>query len=248
MSIFPQTEVPVTIPGCRLWLDAADTSTITQSSGAVSLWRDKSGRGANAAQTTGANQPTTNSVTIAGNNVIGFTGSPQIMTFADNSFFDLPTNVFIVAQPTDFISVTAQSIFGRVSAGPPIGTYLNIWVPSVSRIRLQLTDGSGVSRTITDTTNVSASVPFIMHTNTVIGSPASVSLNNRTPTSSGVNVVATTNDPANLTRIGGRAAGSTSSFFIGYICEFIVYNSDLSNANKTIIVNYLSKKWGVTIL
>jgi hypothetical protein len=38
---------PIDIPGCVLWLDAADSSMITQSSGAVSLWSDKSGNGYN---------------------------------------------------------------------------------------------------------------------------------------------------------------------------------------------------------
>ncbi len=41
-----------------LWLDAADTSTITLNGSTVSQWNDKSGNGRNAVQNTAINQPT----------------------------------------------------------------------------------------------------------------------------------------------------------------------------------------------
>jgi len=41
-----------------LWLDAADSSTITLNGSTVSQWNDKSGNGRHATQTTAANQPT----------------------------------------------------------------------------------------------------------------------------------------------------------------------------------------------
>lgn len=55
-----------------LWLDAADTSTITHSSGAVSQWNDKSGNGRHVTQGTAAAQPTTGASAINGRNVIDF--------------------------------------------------------------------------------------------------------------------------------------------------------------------------------
>jgi hypothetical protein len=50
-----------------LWLDAADATTITQNSGAVSEWRDKSVNGRNAAQSNTSLQPIFNSNGITGN-------------------------------------------------------------------------------------------------------------------------------------------------------------------------------------
>lgn len=41
-----------------LWLDAADAGTVTLNGTTVSQWRDKSGNGNNATQSTAANQPT----------------------------------------------------------------------------------------------------------------------------------------------------------------------------------------------
>lgn len=59
----------------ELWLDASDISTITESSGSVSQWNDKSGKGRNLVQATGASQPTTGSATQNGLNVLSFSSS-----------------------------------------------------------------------------------------------------------------------------------------------------------------------------
>ena len=55
--------IPAVDPGSlndiALWLDVADTSSITKdSSNKVSNWADKSGNGGSASQSTAANQPT----------------------------------------------------------------------------------------------------------------------------------------------------------------------------------------------
>ena len=50
-----------------LWLDAADTSTVTTVSGAVSQWNDKSGNGRHAAQSNAALRPSFSSNSIAFN-------------------------------------------------------------------------------------------------------------------------------------------------------------------------------------
>ena len=60
----------------RLWLDASDASTITESGGAVSQWADKSGNSNNATQGTGTNQPN------YGTNVVEFDGVDNFMNVA----------------------------------------------------------------------------------------------------------------------------------------------------------------------
>jgi len=54
-SSSPWTPAKIT---CAAWYDAADTNTITLSSGAVSQWNDKSGNARNMTQGTPANRPT----------------------------------------------------------------------------------------------------------------------------------------------------------------------------------------------
>ena len=51
----PYGFIPTQVAGLALWLDASDTTTITQSSGNITQWRDKSTSGLTA---TAANNPT----------------------------------------------------------------------------------------------------------------------------------------------------------------------------------------------
>ena len=61
---------PSELSNMKLWLDAADASTITHSSNAVSQWNDKSGNGNHAIQSTSDNRPTTisNGIQFDGSN------------------------------------------------------------------------------------------------------------------------------------------------------------------------------------
>ncbi|MDG1508272.1 MAG: hypothetical protein P8Q53_00660, partial [Flavobacteriaceae bacterium] len=89
-----------------LWLDASDSSTITDSGGKVSLWKDKSGNGNHARQNTSANQPTS----ISG--VITFDGS--------DDYLELPHGV--IPDPTEssmvfMVGLTSASGDGFLSNG-----------------------------------------------------------------------------------------------------------------------------------
>ena len=57
LSAAPGGFTPLSITGLALWLDGADSTTITTATG-VSQWNDKSGNGYNLTQSTGASQPT----------------------------------------------------------------------------------------------------------------------------------------------------------------------------------------------
>ena len=63
------------------WFDAADTGTITESAGSVSIWGDKSGNAVNVIQSTISNQPSIGNRLINGLNSIEFDGV--------NSFLDI---------------------------------------------------------------------------------------------------------------------------------------------------------------
>lgn len=56
----------------QLWLDAADSSTVTTDSGNVSQWNDKSGNGRNATQTTPAKRPFLDASSVNGKDSISF--------------------------------------------------------------------------------------------------------------------------------------------------------------------------------
>ena len=82
----------------KLWLDAYDEDTITESGGAVSQWDDKSGEDNHATQTTEADKPTTGSRLLNGYNVLDFEGIiGDYMDIDDLAFGDEHT-IYMVAK------------------------------------------------------------------------------------------------------------------------------------------------------
>lgn len=73
-----------TLGGIALWLDASDNTTITIGTG-VSEWRDKSGNGRNATQTTGSLQPAYIANGQNSLNIVRFDGTDDYMSF-DGAF------------------------------------------------------------------------------------------------------------------------------------------------------------------
>lgn len=88
--------VPTDISGLILWLDASDTSTITESSGAVSQIDDKSGEDNHFTQATGGQQPTTGTTTINSLNALQFDGGD----YMKHESMGYPTSgvIFMVAK------------------------------------------------------------------------------------------------------------------------------------------------------
>ena len=68
---------PRMIPGCALWLDGADVSTFTFSSGSnVSVWKDKSANGSNAV--TSAGSPTVAYNAVGDRSTVYFSNAPYM--------------------------------------------------------------------------------------------------------------------------------------------------------------------------
>ena len=93
-----------------LWLDASDTSTITESGGAVSQWADKSENDNHVSQGTGSAQPSTGIRTVNALNVIDFDGDDYL----EKTSFPVPSSgnmaIFAVADIDD-ISIEHDAIF-----------------------------------------------------------------------------------------------------------------------------------------
>ncbi len=77
-----------------LWLDAADATTVTTVSGAVSQWNDKSGNGRNASQPTSSRRPTYSTAFLNSKAVVSFDGGDDILGFSDRT---LASNVSAIS-------------------------------------------------------------------------------------------------------------------------------------------------------
>lgn len=74
----PELWTPAAIT-TALWLDAADASTVTTVSGAVSQWNDKSGNGRNFAQSTASFRPTYSATAFNGKPALRFDGTRYLV-------------------------------------------------------------------------------------------------------------------------------------------------------------------------
>lgn len=98
-----------------MWLDAADISTISVSTG-VSEWRDKSGFGQNATQATGANQPSISAQSFNGLDTLLFDGSNDRLAF-DGTF--LVSTSFFMALVFARRSTGACFVMGKTGGAGP---------------------------------------------------------------------------------------------------------------------------------
>jgi hypothetical protein len=128
-----------------LWLDAADASTMTTVSGAVSQWNDKSGNSRNATQGTAGSRPVVTANGLASKSVITFDGS--------DDFMDVVTTVF---QGTGNFQL--HWIYARLGAGSGAD---NTYRPAISMLSATTpAPDSGAFHYIKNTNNLGASYPF----------------------------------------------------------------------------------------
>ena len=216
----PQTPVDG-IDDVFAWFDASDTTTISDSGGTVTEWRDKTGYGRNLDDAQGT--PTTNATTLNGNNVIDFNGT------TDQLRGQLPAlsrthTIFVVAKLTTDDVVISEYGSGSKRFGLPAFNDPN-WVA----------DGYGVGGT--RGLNVDH-VPWLL-----MGRADGDTLSNEFQ----VNRIQVGTSSA-INRFKGLTVGNNPSGandLDGYVAEIIMYNRALTDSEVTQVYDYLSDKWGV---
>lgn len=229
---------PTDIAGLQLWLDGTDAATITQSSGIVSQWNDKSGNARNFSQATVGAQPFfyTDNVTTSGairfsgtNQTLNNIGGTQPLAAGDDTF-----NYFIVWKP--HTQTGGQAIYDQGG--------LN----NIQHARAALfTDPAayGFVGQGNDIRNVPYQAGNWVVTSMAIDAGAAAGMtvvhNNGTPIT-GANPTAALNVSSLLTRVAASSRPTANEFFNGDIAEIVVYNSVLSASERNDVINYLAEK------
>lgn len=223
-----------------LWLDAADTSTITESGGAVSQWDDKSGNSRHVTQSTPSRQPAYSATGLNSKPTIDFDGSDD---FLKNATF----------QPAG--AVSCFLVFNRDSVG---GIFINTQRTN-GIFEINGGFGGGYRNiTFTATGAINPSLGFDIasggaNQNAILG----VQYDGSGSTSA--DFVARLNGSnqsivnggalgfANETgfTIGGRVVQNLG-FYDGRVSELIFTNSQLTLSDVQKIEGYLAHKWGLT--
>jgi hypothetical protein len=241
---------PRTIPGCQLWLDAADSSTITFSSGSnVSVWTNKGIVSTTATPTIGAtgNQVTYTTVNGYPGVYINNNGS-ALYNASTYSQLTIQSNF----QDTADYSIFAVVNLSNVSSGPE---YQTIYANARGASGETRTPNFGAGRSLeynADSTNRSINGAFIgtgiLQTALISSSSALTAYTNSTSYGSATNGhTRPSTDVGALPSIGGTfGSGNDNRFTTGYFHEILFYNSALTTSQRQQVEGYLAHKWGLT--
>jgi len=253
---------PDSISGLKLWLDADDASTITESTG-VSAWADKSGQGNNATQGTGASQPSLQAAALNGKSAVRFDGTDDRLSVSDSqgSFNYLhngsQSHVFVVASPGE--SSNPNTLLGIIGNNAAASQNVGF--------SLYYDDRSSSSRNDTLLVSVLRGVSGTTAADLIAQSSFA-------PQQASVVSVAVDADNANAAlrvvgNVNGRAvsdlstgaysvslasasyplqvgaAGNNITPFSGDIAEILIYDAELTTDQRQLVEGYLAHKWGL---
>lgn len=256
---------PKTIAGLYLWLDAADSSSVTLNSGNVSQWRDKSGGSRHFSQATSGAQPEYTTAGQNGKNCLTFDGSRRLVSDLASSnwaFFHDGTSLYDI-----------YMVYKTAAGSTAIRTLLRTGDSSrnVRSMFLWHDHRSGQNNNVffeITTTGAVASDHYLgnrratgltadtMRILRASGDPANATPANRTGLVAGSTTgaavdtstgTASAGDPQGNLVIGSLSATAQSFALAGVICEIIMYSrgTALSTSERDRVGNYLTKKWGL---
>jgi hypothetical protein len=236
--------LPTSIPGCQLWFDATDTTSIFSDTagttrirpgGSVARWNDKSGNNNYLQQATAGNRPVYQK-TPGGYDAVYFSmNGIQLTTINNNPLTgNSARTIFLIQQAPQAGSITRVSIGAHNGSSPPntfgIDNNTPISVLYCPYVYTAADNTIGVSlRTLAEIwTYYDPSVSQVGgNYNFLNAQTKSTTLNtSATPWYFGLR-------PDNV--------GSIDS----YTCEFIMYNTFLTTLQRNQIEGYLAWKWGL---
>jgi len=239
VSIAPTTTPPVS--GYNLWLDSADPASFTYSSGTlVSQWNDKSGNSYHFTQGTSGYQPNRISTTRQNNYpVVAFAG--DFVANASINWGASSSTLFLVAREDKAAATGYQNLFttGTGATGQwgygisdnAAGEKISIFDIGQSFTPFNSTMSSGNADVLAF---LSAGISSGSVTSNLFINGTADSLNSRTKT--------------DTTSAAGAVIGAAAAAlepFLGYVCEVILYPSQLSSTDRNAVEAYLKSKWGI---
>jgi len=213
------------------WYDAADEGTITEASGKVSQWDDKSGNGNDVTQSTEANKPISNTRTQNGLRVLDFSNANN-SKMENNSPSGWPTtdvDIFYVFKRDD------------AAAGRYMGTFDGTGGEQyrINRFSDYSFDGSTTAGGFNRTDAAGDTNPHILN-GRWSGTNVGLWIDGTQTVADAARAGTVTID--DYIRIGANAFGAES--MDGWIGEIIITDY-LSDADRQRVEGYLAHKWGL---
>jgi lysophospholipase L1-like esterase len=216
------------ISGLIYQQDSSDTSTITQSGGAVSAIADKTGLTAGAVQASATSQPITGTRTLNGKNVLDFDGSNDYLVLpSDLHALPAGNSTFFIIGSRDSNAADLRLMYGRDAGGGRYG--IAVAVGTV----LTVANGGQPQRSIPYNTNGHL---FGMRRKA----------NSLLPLHDGFLEPVDGGSDVTLTELHIGQYPSGVARWNGTVGEVLIYNRDLSIEEINQVSQYLADKWGLT--
>jgi len=220
-----------------LWLDADDDSTISTDVG-VDAWADKSGEDNDAAQSTDASQPALVVGAQNGRNVIRGDGTDDVLTFPNLSLNgDTDVTLFMVFKsdattsgfdtPICFGTNAEGNIQTRGTGNPDSGDLKLIGMGLDGTENIVVGQGFNAMQVFTLITNASTWSTYVDGVADETDNTADA---------------AWSTGAGNYALFAGNAGGREMK---GDIAEVIIYDRELSDAERSNVETYLIEKWGL---
>lgn len=223
----PAAWTPASIPGLRIWQDAAQITGLNDGD-AVSSWADSSGNGLALTQATGTKQPLYKTGIFGSQPAVLFDGVDDELLIASHSFSMTAGTLFAVYKATDssYGVVKVNNDFAQQwwRYGGDGNGYWGIFYTGRIGGYPAAMPGPNVATYLVDVSTPSQKMVLV---NGVSKGTQSVAF--ETP------------DRVNM---GGIVVAGTPRM-TGYIAEWGMYDSALSGANLTALQNYLAAKYGL---
>lgn len=250
-SSVPTSLLPNQVPGLQLWL-SADVNTFTDSGCSapatngqgVQCWGDRSGKGNNATQATGADQPTLATAVQNGLSGITFNGSSDIFS---SSYLGNPgtciaaylAKAVTTSDPTlELALLWANNGTGAASFALRVGTSGTGAGPfTQASYAIENTSSAVFSTALSAQFNVPDIIGFRGG-----GTAAALAYRWNIPSQAAGDLTGTQNAIA-AAAIGGDLGSATR--FNGYIYEIACYSGSITTLQYSQVVAYLQNKWGI---
>ncbi|MDB2415443.1 LamG domain-containing protein [Rickettsiales bacterium] len=226
---------PQRLSNLQLWLDASDSSTITESSSAISQWDDKSGKGNNASNGTGVQQPLIVANAMNNKSAVRFDGSNDKLIYDGSFLNNSEYTIFIAHQRRS--DKNDSYLMGDANTSFGTNQNLHFGYPSNTTFKLDQT-----ANLIDGTVDAYSSPVPTIAVATLNNIGKRIYINGELFASDSDNSKCSVSSTCHL---GQLHADATS--FDGDIAEIIMYSRGLSISEINLVELYLANKWGVAI-
>lgn len=233
---------PRGLPGCKIWLDAGDTNTITRSGNNVLTIKNKAFY-SDVSATPGTTQATTGSLTLNGLNLISIGNDVSLLIPTNMTFESVNRSVFLVAQ------VDASAVTGNLRAYPFL-----LGTTSGASAVFYIGNDNGIQFG-----RAGANISFVGYNaswgSNVFNSSFLLNANNSIPANdrgiflNGSSLALGNDASTNLFSTGAATqtiAASTTSRADWRLGEMLLYDQILTRSQRQQIEGYLAGRWGLT--